>query len=992
MSEHGLNIAAIKDRVEKLSEAFVLADAGNLQDLGKIHTEFEAIAVWASGQSDENLTASIKQAADLVESVILRDVDDPAAVLETVGHYITTLQAVIVEGRALDSVTFPAVLQDSMAGRRSEEGAFSLPSHVDREILTDFLARQGSVLGDFERDLLSVESGENDDSADAVMRTLHTLKGECGLLGINDVERLCHIAEDACQADGVSKHADTLLAVKDWLEQAFAFIEGHSTAPAGVSTLIERFGANTDGEAVSGDDRVKKDVDLRAPQLDLASSGVQQAIDSDPELLAEFITEACEHLQNADVNLLSLETNPKDSEALNTVFRAFHTIKGVASFMGLDDVRSLSHEAEDLLDAARKGNLLMVGSAIDVTFEAVDSLKHMVDGLSEALDSGAAPEEMSSLPDLLNRISMVAAGNEIPQGKLNKVASESAGQPLGKILVDRGAVNADDIEAALEQQKQGTERQKLGEILVESGATSRRRVEAALKQQAEQGDLVSGPDRLGRILVESGDASTTDVFNALNRQRRSSSPKRMGEILVRESRASAKDVARALREQGSKPEAGDSGEDVVKPVVSMAPAVQVREALKVDADRLDLLVDTIGELVIAESMVSQSREVRASDSDQLLAHVRQLSKITRELQEMATALRMVPMRSTFQRMARVVRDVAKKAGKPIDFTMEGEDTELDKAVVDRIGDPLIHLVRNAVDHGIEISSKDRTQKGKPPAGRIALRAYHKGGNIYVEISDDGRGLDREAIIERARENGLLGAGDTLSDDDILNLIFSPGFSTAKEVTEVSGRGVGLDVVRKNIQLLRGEVDVQSQPGEGTTFVIRLPLTLAIIEGMVVHVGGERYILPALSMVTAMRPEKDEVASVMHRGEMLRFQGDLVPMFRLAVVLGTDKAKTDYTESIAVVVEYEGKRAALMVDELVGRQQIVIKSLGEALCDIPGIAGGAVMPDGRVGLILDVPGLIRLAGSKSSVRKVQSSDAESDVDENGEDAVQEDKDG
>ena len=388
-----------------------------------------------------------------------------------------------------------------------------------------------------------------------------------------------------------------------------------------------------------------------------------------------------------------------------------------------------------------------------------------------------------------------------------------------------------------------------------------------------------------------------------------------------------------------------------------------------DAERLDRLVDMIGEFVIAESMVSQSSELQRVASADLARHLGQLDKITRELQGTGMSLRMIPVRATFQKMARLVRDLAKKAGKQVEFVMSGEETELDKSVVDRIGDPLVHMVRNAVDHGIEATAEERRNAGKAAAGRVELRAFHKGGSIYIEIEDDGRGLNRDAILAKARERGLVKDGDALSDREVWNLIFEPGFSTAKVVTDVSGRGVGMDVVRRNIEVLRGNVEIQSEAGKGSVFSMRLPLTLAIIDGMVVRTGQERYVIPTLSIVTSIRPKASDLSTVISRGEMLSIQGRLIPLFRLGALFDIDDATQDATEGLVVVVEEEGRQMGLLTDELLGRQQIVIKSLGGAMRGIPGIAGGAIMPDGRVGLILDVGGLMRLATSNGEVAEV-----------------------
>lgn len=391
-----------------------------------------------------------------------------------------------------------------------------------------------------------------------------------------------------------------------------------------------------------------------------------------------------------------------------------------------------------------------------------------------------------------------------------------------------------------------------------------------------------------------------------------------------------------------------------------------REVVRVDAARLDRLVDTIGELVIAESMVSQSDELRRVTSPRFLGQVGRLSKMTRSLQEMGMSLRMVSLKATFGRMARLARDLAWKSGKSVEFTTEGEDVELDKAIVDRLDEPLVHLVRNAMDHGIEAEGGERVRLGKPATARVRIRAFHRGGNIHLEVTDDGRGLDRQAIRARALERRLLPGGEAAADGALLRVIFEPGFSTAAQVTDVSGRGVGLDVVRRAIEAMRGAIDVVSTRGEGTTFAIRLPLTLAIIDGMVVRVGTERYVIPTVSVVRSVRPGGADVTSMAGKAELLRLGDRLVPLFRLAALLESAGAGRAMEDTLVVVVEDAGRQAGLVVDELIGQQQVVIKTLGQALASLPGISGGAIMPDGRVAAILDVAGLVRLAQSPGAV--------------------------
>lgn len=582
-------------------------------------------------------------------------------------------------------------------------------------------------------------------------------------------------------------------------------------------------------------------------------------INSDPDLLRDFIGEAREHLGQVDTDLLVLESDPEEMEALNAVFRAFHTIKGVAGFLDLPPIQQLAHETETLLDLARKGELRLAGDALDATFEANDLMKELVESVAQAAIGDKVVPAVSALPGLLTKVRVACQGS------------------CGK----------------------------------ESLSTATPLEETPANEIAARG-------------VAEHDASCQP--------------------------------------------AGKETQPDATPAMTKASAGQrfsgiVQETIKVDSQRLDSLVDTIGEMVIAEAMVHQSFAGTEAERARVPQILGQLDKITRELQELAMSLRMVPVRSTFQRMARLARDTSKKLGKPISFVTAGDDTELDKTVVDVIGDPLVHMIRNAIDHGLEASPADRVAVGKPEQGRIELRARHQGGSILIEICDDGRGLDRDVILNKARERGLVHDGEALTDSEVFGLIFEPGFSTAKKVSDVSGRGVGLDVVKKNIQSLRGKVDISSEPGKGSTFSIRLPLTLAIIEGMVVRAGSERYIIPTLSITRMLRHNKDDVSTVLKRDEMLMVGGDLIPMFHLDQLFDITPNTDRPRGSEIVVVEDEGRNYALAIDEIVGQQQIVIKPLGQMLKNVTGVSGGAIMPDGRVGLILDISGLVATANRK-----------------------------
>jgi two-component system chemotaxis sensor kinase CheA len=379
--------------------------------------------------------------------------------------------------------------------------------------------------------------------------------------------------------------------------------------------------------------------------------------------------------------------------------------------------------------------------------------------------------------------------------------------------------------------------------------------------------------------------------------------------------------------------------------------------VKLDTRKLDSLVDLVGELVIAQSMVVQDPDVQRLPSRHLARCLRQLGRITSELQRLAMSLRMVPIGRTFQKMMRLVRDISSQQQKQVQLILEGEETELDRNIVEELSDPLVHMIRNAVDHGIELPA-DRVSLGKPSLGTIRLSASHQRGGILIRIQDDGKGLDRERILAKARERGLVKPNATLTDEEIFALIFAPGFSTAEVVTDLSGRGVGMDVVQRNIEKLRGKVEIQSVAGQGTTFTIVLPLTLAIIDGMLVGVGDDRYIIPTLSVRESFRPRPGMVSTVHERGEVVSVRGRLTPLLRLGQHLGTPGRAVDPTDGIVVVVESGDAARGLLVDELLGKQEVVIKNLGETFRKQDLLAGAAILGDGRVGLILDIDTLVK----------------------------------
>ncbi len=440
---------------------------------------------------------------------------------------------------------------------------------------------------------------------------------------------------------------------------------------------------------------------------------------------------------------------------------------------------------------------------------------------------------------------------------------------------------------------------------------------------------------LGEILIKQGVIDEQSLEETLETQK-IQPDKKIGEILIEEKKAEPVQVAQALKEQ-------KTGKKKV--------ATQV----KVNTEKLDDLVDFAGELVIAQSMLKQ----KVSNDPSLIQSVTQLGQIVSNMQHIAMSMRMISIKATFMKMIRLVRDLSKKSGKPVNLTMSGEETEIDRNVVDALYEPMVHMIRNSVDHGIE-PPKLRRETGKPDQGMVHLSAYHKGGNIIIEIQDDGKGLDRERILEKGIQSGLISKNDQLTDSQIYDLILRPGFSTAQKVTEVSGRGVGMDVVKSGIERFRGHLKIESEKGMGTKFTISLPLTLAIIDGMLVRVGDEKYVIPTTAIHRAFKPDKENCFTVEGKGELIKERERLIPIVRLrSLYSGQDDTKNVW-DCLAVVVESKDEQKALLIDELLGKDEYVIKSLGGNLEGIQGFSGGAILADGRVGLILDIHGIFQLA--------------------------------
>jgi two-component system chemotaxis sensor kinase CheA len=563
----------------------------------------------------------------------------------------------------------------------------------------------------------------------------------------------------------------------------------------------------------------------------MASELILNELASDPDLVNDFIVESGEHLNAVESQLLTLDHDTANAEALHAIFRGFHTIKGLAGFLGFEAIQEVAHEVETVLDMARNGGLRLCAAHIDRILASKDYLKLWLDALQQMLAKGKAPQ--------------------VP-GNAELVASIRA----------IGADAEDAVPAGL----------------------------AALGQIQEQG----------------------------------------------QEPAAEADVSAPRAEPGRTSDAAES------------------RSVKVDTLKLDALVDMLGEMVIAQSLVEHDPEIAGDLKPGLARNLAQLARITRDIQRTAMAMRMIPIRLLFGRMTRLVRDLARKTGKQVEVQLSGDETELDRGIVENLADPVMHMVRNAVDHGIE-PPEERIRAGKNPAGRILLQARHQAGHILVEVRDDGRGLDAAKIRDKARQRGCIAPDARLSDAEAFDLIFMPGFSTAEQVTSVSGRGVGMDVVKKQIQKLRGRVEVCSTPGEGAAFLLKVPLTLAIIDGLLVGVGDERYVLPIFAVREIFKPAEAMLTTVEGRHEMVLLRGAPLAVVRLHRRFGVQPRSEHLRDGLMILMEAHGKRFCLAVDELLGKQEVVIKSLGPGVRSA-GIAGGAILGRGEVGLILDPEGL------------------------------------
>jgi two-component system chemotaxis sensor kinase CheA len=725
-----------------------------------------------------------------------------------------------------------------------------------------------------------------------------------------------------------------------------------------------------------------------------------------------FFEESFEALDSMEAALLKLDVGAPNPEGVNTIFRVAHSIKGGAGMFGFTDVASFTHTLETLLDELRSARMQVTTYIADQLLLSVDVLRAMMRSVQRK-----EPVDMQRVADLQFDLEAIVArkgGGSAPAAAPGLVAEAPGANPaVAAVAAGAGPVA---VAAATTLRRGGWEIgfRALPELLVRGNDPL-----AIFCSLAELGPLqatvnMDGLPRLREIDAErcyltwrlrlTSNCSREQIDAAFDWaagdcevtvERREVEGPEAGEVQASADVAPKADsVAQAgpSSAAGAGPAAaadgltagGHGASGPIPGPAAASPASQLAAAparapgpeapkaagaehssIRVSIEKIDELINTVGELVITQAMLSEvGRKLEGPFAEQFRSGLSQLERNMRELQESVMRVRMLPISFTFSRFPRMVRDLAQRLGKQIELKMTGEQTELDKTVLEKIGDPLVHLVRNSVDHGIE-SPQARIAAGKSPVGTVHLDACHRGGSIAVEIRDDGGGLDKNRILAKARSRGLVGANDVLTDDQIHELIFLPGFSTAEKTTDVSGRGVGMDVVRRNVKELGGKIEIGSEPGKGSRFIITLPLTLAIVDGQSVSVGTETYIVPLTSIIESLQLQPHNVSRLSGRGEVFSFRGDYLPIVRLHDVFGVKPRARALHDGLIVVAEGDGRRIGLFVDELLGQQQVVIKSMETNYGPIDGVAGATILGDGSVALILDLTGLIRVAATRAA---------------------------
>ncbi len=683
-----------------------------------------------------------------------------------------------------------------------------------------------------------------------------------------------------------------------------------------------------------------------------------------------FIEESTEVINQLETELMTLEESPSDKSIINEIFRGVHTLKGNANSFGFFKLGGFVHYFEDLLDFYREPNNKLNDEVLQLIFDAYDVIKEVFVYEKDGIDK--YPEEYNSV---LNSIKESL--------NLNVEMSSMEEEPLSDVVTKSHSYHDKFDETEIKKIDN-----ELKESILEKSAEGFLIYNVVM--EFDEDIYVRGYNHplffkllesLGSI-VKSFWYINEDIPKIKNFDIDKSYIKRVSlYLLSSESIEEVEDVFEFIAEDNEIGisiidnqlflTADDKEKELDDLEVQELQSIQENnlqkeefktktltqaKSIRIDSDKLDELFDSIGELVIAQSFIDQNEKIRSLNDIEINQYLNLLNKTTRLIQKKVMNLRMVPIRDTFLKMKRVARDVSKKTDKDIDLIIAGEETEIDKTMVDSLSEPLIHLIRNSIDHGIEESSEKRVKENKSEKGLVHLSAIHKGSNFIIEIKDDGRGIDHKKVLQKAIDKGIAYEHEEYTQDEILQFLFSPGFSTASEITDISGRGVGLDVVKKSIDNLKGKIQIESKLKKGTTFRIVLPLTLAIIDGLSVRVKDETFIVPTLSVVESFRAKEGDIQSAKNKGEFINFRGDILPIIKLGELLEIDDSELKVEETTLICIEHERGRYVLQVNELLGRQQVVIKSLSKKLAHVKEISGAAIMGSGDIALILNIEGI------------------------------------
>ena len=687
------------------------------------------------------------------------------------------------------------------------------------------------------------------------------------------------------------------------------------------------------------------------------------------QYLEIFIDETKEHLQSLNTQILELEQNPENMDTINEVFRAAHSLKGMAGTMGYKRMQNLTHDMENVFSEVRNGHIKVNASMIDCLFQCLDALDEYLGNIQESGDEGTNDNEIL-IKDLNDMLTGGAgeAENKKEEVKAAEPTADSAKEKWKDIPLGEA-----ETHVLAEAAKQGKNIIGLTVYVQESCILKAARAFLVFKALEDLGEvIISNPSaqdiedekfeyEFSIIMIADCDAKKAIdaaayvseihevVGSIMTPPTYEEAKEEVKEEVKEEAAAPAAQEAPAVKKEAKAPVAGQAAEKKGKPVVN--------RTVRVDIEKLDVLMNLVSELIIAKNSLVSATNAEGAVNVGVNEHIEYLESVTTNLHESVMKVRMVPIESVVNKFPRMIRDLQKKLGKKMELYMSGEETELDRTVVDEIGDPLMHLLRNSADHGLE-SAAVRKERGKPEVGSIFLNAYQEGNNVVIEVRDDGNGIDVDAVRAKAIERGTITEeqAESMSEKEIINLLFLPSFSTAKQVSDVSGRGVGLDVVRSKIESLSGEVEVKSKLGVGSTWIIRLPLTLAIIQALMVVVGGEKYAISLGNIQTIEDISPSDIKFVQSK-EVITLRGNVIPLVRLNKVLGIESTKKEDENLIAVIVKKGDKQAGLIIDDLMGQQEIVIKSLGKYINKSKEISGATILGDGEVALILDTNALL-----------------------------------